>query len=205
MIPDAFFTPRSVAVVGVSANPQSFGTRQLRSLIGFGYKGLLYPVNPSGGEFFGLKAYPNLRDIPGNVDLAIICVPARAVASVVQDCLAKGTLAVEVLSAGFGELDEEGRSLELELTKLSLKGVRILGPNCFGVYCPAGGLSIVPGANFSKEGGSVGLIAQSGQFAEMIAMQAKGLGIRFSKSISYGNACDVGEADLLEYLKPAIP
>jgi len=197
---DRFFYPRSVAVMGVSANERAFGSMYLDTLMKFGYKGKLYPVNPRGGEFFGLKAYPAIQAIPDSVDLAVVSVPAPSVIGALEDCLAKGIKAAIVLSAGFRESGDEGRRLEEKIVKIASKGIRVIGPNCFGTYCPRGGLSIIPGPSFARESGSVGLIAQSGQFTEMIALQSRGCGIRFSKAISYGNACDLNEVDFLEYL-----
>ncbi len=197
----AFFYPRSVAIVGVSDTERSWGRRQMDSLLKFGYGGKLYPVNPRGGEFFGLKSYPSVSDIPDDIDLAIIAIPARGVPAVVEECLGKGIKAVEVLSAGFNEVGEEGRKLEAELVSLARRGISIVGPNCFGVHCSESGITTIPGANvFTREKGTVGLVSQSGQWTDMIPLQAKGLGIRFGKVVSYGNACDLNEADFLEYL-----
>lgn len=201
MIPfKQFFYPRTVAVIGASTNEEVFGSRYLNALIKYGYKGKLYPVNPHADKIFGLKAYPNVVDIPGSVDLAVISVPARFVAGVLLDCLKKSIKAVVVLTAGFSEIGEEGRVLEKELSQLASQGIRVMGPNCFGVYCPGGAMTLLPGSAFPQESGPVALIAQSGLFSEMIVVQSRGQGIRFSKVISYGNACDINEADLLEYL-----
>jgi len=197
---DHFFYPRSVAVIGVSAEENAFGTRYLRGLVKFGYKGKLYPVNPRGGSLLGLTVYPSLGDIPDSIDLAVISVPVRAVAGVLESCLARGIKTAIVLSAGFSEAGEEGKRLEGELAALIGKGIRVIGPNCFGVYCPRGGLTYLVGPTFPQESGSVGLMAQSGQFGEIIVLQTRGMGIRYSKAISYGNACDLNEADFLEYL-----
>jgi len=195
-----FFYPRSLAVIGVSADENSFGTRYLSAILKFGFKGKLYPIHPRGGELLGIKVYPRLGDVPDAIDLAVVCLPGRMVPGVLEECLAKGIQAAIVVSAGFSETGEEGKKLELELAKVRAKGIRIMGPNCFGVYCPRSGLTLLVGPNFPREGGPVGLVAQSGQFAEMIVLQARGLGIRFSKVISYGNAFDLNEADYLEYL-----
>jgi acyl-CoA synthetase (NDP forming) len=194
------FYPESIAVIGVSTKGQGFGIMQLSALSRNGYRGKLYPVNPHGGEFFGLKTYPNVREIPENVDLAIITVPAHVVPETLEDCLAKRIKVAEILSSGFSEIGEEGRRLEEQLVNIAAKGIRIVGPNCFGVHCPASGVSIPPGIAFTKESGTVGLIAQSGQFSLSIVLQSQGQGVRFSKIISYGNACDLNEADFLEYL-----
>jgi acyl-CoA synthetase (NDP forming) len=195
-----FFYPRSVAVIGVSADENAFGTRYLSALLKFGFKGKLYPVNPRGGSLFGLTVYPSLSDIPEGVELAAISVPGRSVPLVLEDCLVKGIKAAIVLSAGFSESGEEGKRLEEKLPSIISKGIRVIGPNCHGVYCPRSGLTLLPGSNFPQESGQVGLVTQSGQFAEMIVLQSRGLGIRYSKVISYGNACDLNESDFLEYL-----
>ena len=197
---EPIFFPKSVAVIGASANDSKFSGRYLRTLLDFGFEGSIYPVNPRETEVAGLKAYPRVQDVPEPIDFAIITVPAKVVPSVVEDCLAKGVKAVEVFTAGFSETGEEGRRLEAQLTEMSKRGIRIIGPNCFGVYCPAGRLTLLPGPDFSKESGPVALISQSGGYAQEIAREAKGWGIRFSKVISYGNACDLSEVDFLEYL-----
>jgi acyl-CoA synthetase (NDP forming) len=197
---DQFFYPRSLAVIGVSADENAFGTLYLRSLLKFGFKGKLYPVNPRGGSLFGLTVYPSVGDIPENVDLAVVSVPGRLVSGVLEACLKKGIQAAIVLSGGFGETGEEGKRLEGELSGVIAKGIRIIGPNCHGIYCPRGGLTVLPGSSFPRESGPVGLVTQSGQFAEMIVLQSRGLGIRYSKVISFGNARDLNETDLFEYL-----
>lgn len=195
-----FFYPRTIAVIGVSADENAFGTRYLRALLKFGFKGKLYPVNPRGGVLLGLKVYPSLNDIPDSVDLAVISVPGRSVPGVLEGCLIKRNKAAIVLSGGFSESGEEGKRLEGELASVIAKGIQVIGPNCHGVYCPRGGLTLLPGSSFPQESGPVGLVTQSGQFAEMIVLQSRGLGIRYSKVISYGNACDLNEADFLGYL-----
>ena len=193
------FYPKSHAVIGASANVRKFGGRYLRTLLDFGYNGKVYPVNPQEKEVFGLRTYASVSDVPEPVEFASIAVPARAVPGVVEECLNKGVKAVQVLSAGFRELSEEGARLERELSAIAARGIRIVGPNCFGVYCPGGGMTILPGANLPRESGPVGFISQSGGYAIRVPRRADGYGIRFSKAISYGNACDINECDLLEY------
>ncbi|MDH5390125.1 MAG: CoA-binding protein [Candidatus Bathyarchaeota archaeon] len=199
---EVIFYPKSVAVIGASTETTKFGTVFLDSLVQFGFKGRIYPINPQAKEIMGLKTYPNVKDIPDPVDLAFITIPASAVPKVLEDCIAKNVGAVVILAAGFGETGkEEGRKLEREIAKISKEGdVRVVGPNCFGIYCPASGLTLLPGANFSKESGNVAFLSQSGGYAERFCQQAKGLGIRFSKVVSYGNACDLNETDFMEYL-----
>ena len=195
------FYPRALAVVGVSRDETKFGSRFLQALLDFGFKGKIYPVSPAGTEILGLRTYPNVRDVPGPVDLAAIMVPAHLVPAVLEDCLAKGVKGAEVFTSGFAETGEErGRDLERELTLIARRGIRIVGPNCFGIYCPASGLTLLPGGDFPRESGPVAFISQSGGHAVEFAREARGRGIRFSKVISYGNGCDLNEADLLEYM-----
>ena len=124
-----FFYPRSLAIIGVSADENAFGTRYLSALLRFGFKGKLYPINPRGGELLGIKVYPRLGDVPDAIDLAVVCVPGRAVPGVLEECLARGIQAAIVVSAGFSETGEEGKKLELELAKVRAKGIRVMGPN----------------------------------------------------------------------------
>jgi len=195
------FYPRTLAVVGVSRDEMKFGSLFLRALLNFGFNGKIYPVHPEGGEILGLKAYASVRDIPGPVDLAAIMVPAPLVPAVLEDCLAKGVPGAEVFTSGFAETgDERATALERELARIARRGIRIVGPNCFGIYCPGGGLTLLPGGNFPRESGPVGFISQSGGHAVEFAREGRGRGIRFSQVISYGNGCDLNESDLLEYM-----
>jgi len=197
---EALFHPNSMAVVGVSAEEGKQGNRFLMALIEFGFKGKLYPVNPEGNEILGLKIYPSVKDIPDPVDFAYISTPASSVPQIIEDCVAKGIRAVEIFSAGFSETGIEGQKLEQKITALTKGKLRIIGPNCFGIYCPLGGLTLLPGPKYPKESGNIALISQSGGIATHFIWAASGYGLRFSKAISYGNACDLNESDFLEYL-----
>lgn len=197
---EPLFYPRSLAVIGASADTTKFGNIILSALLEIGFEGRVYPVNTEGGDINGLKAYHSLREIPGEVDLAVMTIPAPAVKNSLEECLRKGVKGVEILTSGFRETGTlEGRRLEEELVQVSRTGIRILGPNCFGIYCPESGLTILPGQNFSRETGPVGFLSQSGGLCADLGQIAKGLGIRFSKMVSYGNGCDVAACDLLEY------
>jgi acyl-CoA synthetase (NDP forming) len=121
------------------------------------------------------------------------------VPQVLEECLAKGVKGAQIITAGFSERDEEGVQLEKAIAATAKKGIRVIGPNCFGIYCPRGGLTIPPGENLSRESGPVACISQSGGFGIRIPSRADGLGIRYSKLVSYGNAVDVNECDLLDY------
>jgi acyl-CoA synthetase (NDP forming) len=195
------FHPQSLAVVGVSTDETKFGSRFLQALLDFGFKGKIFPVHPDATETLGLKTYRSVGEVPEPVDLAAIMVPAPHVATVLEDCLAKGVKGAEVFTSGFAETgDERGAALERELSSIARRGIRIVGPNCFGIYCPGGGLTLLPGGDFPRESGPVAFISQSGGHAVELGREATGRGIRFSKVISYGNGCDLNEADLLEYM-----
>jgi len=195
------FHPRSIAVVGVSANELRESLMGwLPRLLGFGYQGRIYPVNPRASEIMGMKAYPSVRDIPGPVDYVIFNIPAQLTPQIMADCAAKGVKAVHVFTAGFSETGkEEGRRLEQELSSIAREGgVRVIGPNCMGIYYPKEGLTFYP--TFCKEVGSVAFVSQTGAGAIRFVNLANDRGIRFSKVVSYGNACDLDATDFLNYL-----
>lgn len=193
------FFPKTQAVIGASNSLAKFGGRFIKTQMAFGYKGKFFPVNKDEPEIFGLKAYPRVTDIPEPVDLATILIPAPAVPGVLADCLQKGVKAAQIITSGFSERDEAGIRLEADIKEIAAKGIRVIGPNCFGIYCPAGGLTIPPGENLPKDSGPVAFMSQSGGYSVRIPRRADGLGIRFSKLVSYGNASDINECDLLEY------
>lgn len=199
---EPIFHPRSMAVIGVSGSATTkFGSIFLASLKEFGFKGEIYPVHPKADKILELKAYANVKEIPVDVDFASISVPADLVPSVLKDCVEKGVKAVEIFTAGFSETGEEKKAaIEQEISAIAKEsGIKVIGPNCFGVYCPASGLTLLPGYDFPKESGPVAFIGQSGGYATNFCSEGNGLGIRFSKVISYGNACDLNEVDFLEY------
>lgn len=195
------FYPKSIAVVGASPNPLKFGNRYLEALINSGYKGKLYPVNPSGGEISGLKAYPTVRDIPDPVEYVIVSIPAQHVLDVLDDCAAKGVRVVQFFTAGFSETgEEEGYRLEREMVKKAKEGgFRIIGPNCIGVYSPAHQMPYGP-MPMLGEVGTVAFISQSGGHAGRIIEIGMRRGVHFSKVVSFGNGSDLDSVDYLEYL-----
>ncbi|KPK84849.1 MAG: hypothetical protein AMS27_08890 [Bacteroides sp. SM23_62_1] len=197
---DYFFRPEAIAVIGASENLVSYGTRYIQALLDFGYKGKLYAVNHKGDKVLGYKIYRKLADIPDTIDLAFITIPSRFIVDIVKECIEKGIKAAVLFTAGFSETGEQGRIIEQQIVQIAEKKIRIMGPNCFGPYCPEGVITVVTGGDFSKEAGTVALTAQSGQLSECIIGRALGEGIRYSKVASYGNASDINESDLLEYL-----
>ncbi len=193
------FFPKTHAIIGASNTITKFGGRYVRTQINFGYKGRIIPVNNEEPEVFGMKAYPSVTDIPEPVDFASILVPSSAVVQVLEECLQKGIKGAQIVTSGFSELNEQGREWENQISAIAARGIRVIGPNCFGVYCPRGGITMLPGEDFPKESGNVACMSQSGSFGVRIPRRADGLGIRFSKLISFGNASDINECDLLEY------
>jgi len=200
---DYIFNPKSVAIAGVSSKQTTLpgqGQRFLQTLLDYGFKGKIYPLNPKGGEIRGLRMYPNIKDVPEPVDYVISCIPALAAPKLIKDCVAKGVKVVHLFTAGFSEAGtEEGKQLENEICSLASKGgMRLLGPNSAGIYCPKTGLTTR--TDFAKESGSVAVIAQSGGNFTYTVREGARRGVRFSKAASYGNAADVNETELLEYL-----
>ena len=196
------FHPRSTAVVGTvpdSQNRFKLGNQFIKVLQDFGYKDPLYAVGSGEGEVGGLKIYQNIGDIPGVVDYVITAVPNREVPQLVEQCGKKGVRVMHLFVSGFGEI-EDGVGLELQqeiLRTAGKYGIRIIGPNCMGIYCPRSGLAF--GLDFSRTAGKVGYLAQSGGQCILGIKEAIRRGIYFSKVVSYGNAADINECDLLEY------
>lgn len=196
---DRVFCPRGVAVVGASSHPSKFGFIFYYGLKSSGAP--VYPVNSREGEVLGDRAYPTVDAIPHPVDYAVISIPASSVPKVIEDCGRKGVKAVSIYAAGYGEEGtEEGRRRERELAETARRsGVRVIGPNCIGVYCPKGRLSFFAGLPLLE--GDVAFLSQSGGHAEEFAYKAENWGIGFSKIVSFGNSCDVTCEELLEYLE----
>ncbi len=199
---DAVFNLKSVAIVGV-AKGDEFNTRRLflNHIIEYGFKGQVYLVNPKGGEVLGIKIHPQLKDIPGTVDYVISCIRAPLVPQLIKDSATKGVKAICVFTSGFSEFGtQQGRDLEREIQQLAqTTSVRIIGPNCLGIHSPKAGFSFVP--DFAHEAGHVAYLCQSGGNTLYLVRAAAARGIRFSKVISYGNAADIDETDLLEYFR----
>jgi len=197
---DAIFNLKSVAIVGV-AKDEEFNTGRLflNHIIEYGFKGPMYLVNPKGGEAFGIKIHTQLKDIPGPVDYVISCIRAPLVPQLIKDSAAKGAKAICVFTSGFSEFGtQEGRDLEGEIKRLAEDtGVRVIGPNCIGIHSPKACFS--PAPDFPKECGRVAFLSQSGGNTLYLVRAAGARGIRFSKVISYGNAADIDESDLLSY------
>ena len=195
---DRILNPMSLAVIGASNSPDKVGYLFMDDLMRRGYKGKLYPVNPRGGTILGLPAYAKVNDIPGAVDLAIIAVPPQVVPQVMQDCARKGIPGVMVNAAGFAETGTEaGKALEKEVLSIArAAGMRIVGPNCLGIYNPRISLGYLDAPELV---GRVGVVAQSGSMTVRIVKFGIEHGVGFSKAISSGNESDLTLVDYIEY------
>jgi acetyltransferase len=196
------FSPRSVAVVGASAKPQSLGRAVFANLLFASYGGCVYPVNTKAKSVLGVRAYPTILDIPDEVDLAVVLVPAGMVPQVLRDVGRKGCKGAIVISAGFKEVGGEGVALEEQLREIAqANGMSVVGPNCFGVINtdPAVSLNATFSRNFPLTG-KIAFISQSGAVGVAALEYAAAEKIGFSKFVSIGNKADTAENDLLEAL-----
>ena len=200
-----FFDPDGIAVVGASADPAKVGYYILKNVLG-GYQGRIYPVNPRYESLQGVKCYPNLESIPGDIDLVIYFIPARFLPETIRACANKGVKGIIIESAGFAEVGEKGRLLQEESVRIASKlGIRLWGPNCMGLidgYKRHVFSFLISNQVFDLlKPGNASFIVQSGMLSAgfMLMMLERG-GLGISKMCSIGNKCDVHETELLEYL-----
>jgi len=197
----AFFQPRSVAVVGASRDPQKWGFTLVFNILKGGYKGRLFPVNPREKEILGLPVYADPARIPEPVDLAILIVPPPDVPGVIRDCGKNGTKAGIVITAGFGEVGPEGKTLQETVTALAKGfGMRLMGPNCQGLVSTESASLYAHMPPQFPPAGPVGVVSQSGNLATSFITAAEALDVGFSRIISSGNEADLQTADFLEAL-----
>ena len=196
---DHIFKAKSIAVIGASNTPPKWGFRMVYSPLKTGYRGPIYPVNPRLKEVGGLPCYPTVRDIPYDVDMAVIVVPAAAVPQAMADCVAKGVKGAVLITAGFAETGREGKLLEDEVVRIAREGgVRFVGPNGMGIYSSAVSLNLCFFQNPWE--GRIAFVSQSGTFGGLLAEIASKKGYGLSKFISIGNQADLKAGDYLEYL-----
>jgi acetyl coenzyme A synthetase (ADP forming)-like protein len=196
------FAPRSVAVIGASAKSQSLGRAVFANLLFAGYSGCVYPVNTKAKSILGVRAYPSVLEVPDEVDLAVVLVPARMVPQVLKDVGSKGCKGAIVISAGFREIGGAGVELERHLEAVARSyGMAVVGPNCFGVINTDPAVSL--NATFSRSFplvGKIAFISQSGAVGVAALEYAAGEKIGFSKFVSIGNKADIHENHMLEAL-----
>ncbi len=202
-----FFDPRAVAIIGATDKKgkvgnvifENFKTNKERGI----FKGNIYPVNPKLDEIEGYRVYKTVKELPDDTDLAVISIPAKFVPATMKDIAEKGIKAVIIITGGFGELGEEGKKLEREIYEVAkVNGIRVIGPNCVGVYVPDTGVDTVflPEDKMDRpKSGPIAFVSQSGAFAAAMLDWAAMAEIGIGKMVSYGNKIDVDDADLMDY------
>ena len=198
------FHPRSVALMGASTEPTKLSGRPFRFFREFGYAGRIYPVNPKYPEMAGLPCFASLADIPGEVDLAVITLPASAVPGALAECGAKGVKAAAIISAGFAEVGGEGIRLQEELKRVASEyGMAVCGPNCSGfIYVPervTASFSVGFDRGFPEEGPAA-FVSQSGALSSYILGEARERGLGFRYWVTTGNECVLSFTDYLQYI-----
>ncbi|HNR11873.1 MAG TPA: acetate--CoA ligase family protein [Thermodesulfobacteriota bacterium] len=200
---DAILCPKSIAIVGATDRPGSVGLSVFANLLDDGYKGIVYPVNAKARSVRSVRAYPTLLDVPDEIDLAVIMVPAPAVLSVAEQAAEKEVKGLVVITAGFKEIGYDGVVLETSLSRLvKARGIRMIGPNCLGVINT--NKQVQMNASFGRKmpkRGNIAFISQSGALCTAVLDFAEGRHVGFSKFISFGNKADVSEIDLIRYLE----
>lgn len=198
---DPLFKPRAIAIVGASTKELSIGNVIIKNLQSYGYTGPIYPINPAAPEVRGIKAYKTLEEVPGEIDLAHIIIPAPMVPQAIIECGQKGIKAVIINSAGFSEMGEEGERLQKEFLANARKyGVRLFGPNCQGIINSDPSLKAYCNFTFTyPEPGHISVVALSGGVGALIMQALDDLGIGQRLYASNGNACDVSISEIIRY------
>jgi len=195
---EAVFNPKSIAMVGVPEG-MKMGRLFLMGLQSAGYRGTIYPVNPRVDTIDGLPVFKRAADIPGPVDLAVVLVPKKHLLGVIDELATKGTRAAVIFTAGFSELGEEGTDEQHRLVEHAHAcGIRLIGPNCMGVYSSEARISSFP--SMPMDEGDTALVSGSGSLTSFIVLRGVSRGLYFSKAVSFGNAADLVPSDYFSYL-----
>jgi len=199
---DRLFHPKTIAVVGASSSGSGImwgGNTYLEGSVKMNFRGKLYPVNPRAESILGMKAYASIEAIPDEIDLAVFSIPYQTALRVMRDCAKKKVRFVHLFTAGFSETGiAENTALETEIIETArAANIRLIGPNCMGIYCPEGGVAWT--GEFPCESGSIGFMSQSGQLAGQLILDGAIEGLLFNKVVSFGNAGDLKASDFLEY------
>ncbi|MBN1985792.1 MAG: bifunctional acetate--CoA ligase family protein/GNAT family N-acetyltransferase [Prolixibacteraceae bacterium] len=197
---DSIFRPKRIALIGVSSNPDSVGGITLKNLVGGGFNGVVYPVNPKREAVFGIPCYPDVKSLPKTPDLAVIMTAAKFVPQLVKECGDAGIHGLIIMSAGFKESGEEGKALEAQVKaeKAKFPDMRVIGPNCLGILVPGLNMNVSFAAGMPKKG-HVAFISQSGALCTSVLDWAYESNIGFSNFVSIGNSMDVSFGDLIDY------
>ena len=201
---DALFRPRSVAILGASDDPTRISGRPVRYLIEGGFHGDIWPVNPNRQTVQGLKAYKSLAETPGVPDVALLAVPASLTEQAVRECVEKGVKGAVIFSAGYAESGDEGLAIQKRISDIAKAGgLRLLGPNCLGIFNPQIGFYGTFTQSLDREmpsPGPLGIVSQSGAYGSHIAYLARKRGIGINYWITTGNEADVDVAESLEWM-----
>ena len=197
---NSIFKPKRIALIGVSNNPDSVGGITLKNLVGGGYNGVVYPVNPKREAVFGIPCYPDVKSLPKTPDLAVIMTAAKWVPQLIKECGEAGIHGIIIMSAGFKESGEEGKKLEAQVKaeKAKFPDMRVIGPNCLGILVPGLNMNVSFAAGMPKKG-HVAFISQSGALCTSVLDWAYEQNIGFSNFVSIGNTMDVSFGDLIDY------
>ncbi len=197
---NSIFRPKRIALIGVSNKPGSVGGITLRNLVGGGYNGVVYPINPKREAVFGIPCYPDVKKLPKTPDLAVIMTAAKSVPQLIRECGEAGIHGVIIMSAGFKEAGDEGKKLEeqVKAEKKKFPDMRVIGPNCLGILVPGQSMN-VSFANGMPKNGHVAFISQSGALCTSVLDWAFESNIGFSYFVSIGNSMDVNFGDLIDY------
>ncbi len=197
---DPFFKPKNVAMLGATENPGSVGRTTLWNLISSPFGGAVFPVNPKRESVLGIKAYKSVKEIPAEIDLAVIATNSKLIPGLVKECGEVGCKAAVVISAGFKEAGPEGIELERQLVENArAANMRIIGPNCLGIMVPPSGINATFAAGMARTG-SVGFLSQSGALCTAVLDWSLAENVGFSAFMSLGSMADVGWGDLIYYL-----
>jgi acetyl coenzyme A synthetase (ADP forming)-like protein len=206
---DRFFNPKSVAIIGASRRPGRIGHIVVEQMVAAKYPGRLYLINPKaakeGHHILGIKTFASIKDCGGSIELAIIVIPAKYVPTIMQDCVEMKVPNVIIVSGGFRESGPVGVKLENQVLDIAKKGnIRVLGPNCLGTFSPSTHIDtlFLPGSTTPRPRvGRISFLSQSGSVGGSVMSFAYNEDIGFSKFASFGNAIDVDEGDLIDYLE----
>lgn len=197
---DPFFRPKNIAVIGATENPGSVGRTTLWNLISTPFGGAVFPVNPKRDSVLGIKSYKSVKEIPAEVDLAVIVTQSKLIPGLVAECGEIGVKSAVVISAGFKEAGPDGQELERQLlANARAAGIRIIGPNCLGIMVPPSGVNATFAAGMARTG-SVGFLSQSGALCTAVLDWSLKEQVGFSAFMSLGSMSDVGWGDLIYYL-----
>lgn len=198
---DSLFKPKAIAIIGASTKELSIGNVIIKNLVHYGYKGKIFPINPKEPEVRNIKAYPTIFDVPGDIDLAHVIIPAKMVPQIIADCGKRGIKSVIINSAGFSEMGEEGMALQKAfLAKAKEGGVRIFGPNCQGIINSDPALRAYCDFTFTfPEPGAISVVALSGGVGAIIMQSLFDLDIGMRIYASNGNACDITISEVVNY------